>query len=67
MEMSHIVDKQNSRDKTYIGYNNQEIPLEHTIAFKAAQDLIFNGVQELNGYTESVLHFRRVQFKAAQQ
>ena len=66
-EMSHIVDKQNSRDKTYIGYNNQEIPLEHTIAFKAAQDLIFNGVQELNGYTESVLHFRRVQFKATQQ
>ena len=66
-EMSHIVDKQNSRDKTYIGYNTQEIPLEHTIAFKAAQDLIFNGVQELNGYTESVLHSRRVQFKAAQQ
>jgi malate synthase len=66
-EMSQIVDEQNSRDKTYIGYNNQDIPLEHTIAFKAARDLILYGVQELNGHTEKVLHSRRVLFKATQQ
>lgn len=65
-EMSKIVDEQNSHDKTYIGYNNQKLPLEATIAFKAAQELIYNGVNELNGYTEPVLHSRRAEFKASQ-
>ena len=63
LKMTKVVDLQNCSDNSYIGYNNQNKPVQTTIAFKAAQELIFNGVTELNGYTEQVLHNRRVEFK----
>jgi malate synthase len=36
-----------------------------SIEFQAALDLVFNGKQEPNGYTETVLHARRRQAKTS--
>ena len=39
---------------------------DNSIAFKAACDLIFKGLDQPSGYTEPLLHLNRIKKKASQ-
>ena len=58
-KMAIIVDNQNKNDTNYISMS----PSYDTIAFKAACDLVFKGRVQPSGYTEPVLHARRIELK----
>ena len=59
IKMAEVVDKQNANDKNYIPMTNNK----DSIAFKAATELVFDGIYQPSGYTEPILHKRRLEFK----
>jgi malate synthase len=69
-KMATIVDKQNENDPAYnrsgrSGYTKMSDDFENSIAFSAACELVFKGRVQPSGYTEPLLHKKRLEKKAS--
>jgi malate synthase len=68
-KMATIVDKQNENDPAYkrsgrLNYKKMSDDFDNSIAFSAACELVFKGREQPSGYTEPLLHKKRLEKKA---
>ncbi|MDR2852681.1 MAG: malate synthase G [Burkholderiaceae bacterium] len=60
--MAAVVDRQNAGDSAY---RNMAGNFTASFAYRAAQDLVFKGIEQPSGYTEPLLHAWRLKVKAS--
>ncbi len=58
--MAEVVDRQNEGDDAYLP---MAADFDKSIGFQAAKELILEGTKQPAGYTEPILHRRRLEFK----